>query len=1040
MKKMHLPRLLGVYSSLLLSTFLLSYSASAQVVTYCVPEGTNPNRYINDFSTNGGDQSITNNGSGFSADGYGDYTGLTAEQGYGGSVNFNASFEGGTAGFRIWVDWNHDGFFDTDEVAYQSNSYSTSHSGSVSVPASAMLGSTRMRIVSHWYSISGVVDPCETDFPYGEFEDYTFVVASEASWDCPDLETNFGDACDDGDPNTVDDTVTEDCGCEGIPVATNDEACTATAIACDDVIVQSLMEATSSMEDGCDGTGSVDVWFSFTCNGSQTYTIGETSSFDAVVQLFMGDDCNNLTEAGSCSDPNEEYEITDAGNYYFRVRPYYAADDEGTITVSLICGGYDCPELGADIGDACDDGDPGTENDTVTEDCDCVGQLINDDCDGAIPLECGQPIPGTTIGATSYGLVLDNQCDGWAMGSPLDVWYFFEADGTSNYTVTVSSTDPDWDGVLFFYSGDCTGLVYEACADNAYPYRDPESITLEGLEIGTYYVRTYSWGTTGKSFTIELTCLSFCPELEANIGDACDDGDSGTYNDTVDENCDCVGILFDCYELEANIGDACDDGDLGTYNDVLDEGCNCVGISYDCQILQANIGDTCDDGDAATFGDYVNEDCECIGQPNDECVGAVMLECGHSSLGTSFGATPSVVELDNFCDGNSLNGDDVWYSFEANGTANYTITVSSTDLGWDGVLFVYSGDCADLVYEACSDNAPYPYYGPESITLEGLETGTYYVRTYNWGTTGKSFTIELTCECPALEANIGDACDDGDPETENDTVTEDCECVGTVIYDCPELEANIGDACDDGDPNTENDAVTEDCECVGMVIYDCPALEANIGDACDDGDPSTENDTVTEDCDCVGTYVCTDPQPAVTGMWVEYIEGDGMLGHWNPVANSIACQHRLYTADNVLVNKTTQWEFEADNYLGSNWLFDYGTDYIWAIRCGCNDDPVIAGPWSTLAFNTPSGPSMISSPNPTSGISNVTFEVASEEHTTLEVYDMSGRSLEVLYNGMASPKNEYRFQFNGTGLPAGVYIYRLTTDSDVVIEKFMIAK
>src|SRR5690554_2059624 len=51
-------------------------------------------------------------------------------------------------------------------------------------------------------------------------------------------------------------------------------------------------------------------------------------------------------------------------------------------------------------------------------------------------------------------------------------------------------------------------------------------------------------------------------------------------------------------------------------------------------------------------------------------------------------------------------------------------------------------------------------------------------------------------------------------------INEDCECVGTpiVTYDCPELEADFGDACDDGDDSTENDAINEDCECVGTPI------------------------------------------------------------------------------------------------------------------------------------------------------------------------------------------------------------------------------
>ena len=112
-------------------------------------------------------------------------------------------------------------------------------------------------------------------------------------------------------------------------------------------------------------------------------------------------------------------------------------------------------------------------------------------------------------------------------------------------------------------------------------------------------------------------------------------------------------------------------------------------------------------------------------------------------------------------------------------------------------------------------------------------------------------------DCPDLQANIGDSCDDNNPLTENDVVSATCECVGTAIeFDCPALEANIGDSCDDNNPLTENDVVSATCECVGTAIeFDCPALEANIGDSCDDNNPNTENDMVNASCECVGTPV-----------------------------------------------------------------------------------------------------------------------------------------------------------------------------------------
>ena len=124
-------------------------------------------------------------------------------------------------------------------------------------------------------------------------------------------------------------------------------------------------------------------------------------------------------------------------------------------------------------------------------------------------------------------------------------------------------------------------------------------------------------------------------------------------------------------------------------------------------------------------------------------------------------------------------------------------------------------------------------------------------------------TVNSNCECegeqiydcPGLQLNIGDSCDDGDPNTSNDTVNLNCECEGEQIYDCPGLQLNIGDSCDDGDPNTSNDTVNSNCECEGEQIYDCPGLQLNIGDSCDDGNPNTSNDTVNSNCECEGEQI-----------------------------------------------------------------------------------------------------------------------------------------------------------------------------------------
>ena len=154
---------------------------SEEEAEYCIPEATNSSRYINNFTATGNDNSISNLASGFSTGGYGDFTAThTVSQAPEGSVDFTADIVGGTAGFRIWVDWNQDGSFDTtEEVAWFSSGYLSTQTGSFDVPADASVGETRMRIVSHWLSTTGNVDPCATGFTYGEFEDYKFIVEED---------------------------------------------------------------------------------------------------------------------------------------------------------------------------------------------------------------------------------------------------------------------------------------------------------------------------------------------------------------------------------------------------------------------------------------------------------------------------------------------------------------------------------------------------------------------------------------------------------------------------------------------------------------------------------------------------------------------------------------------------------------------------------------------------------------------------------------------------------------------------------------------
>ncbi|MCA1800217.1 MAG: T9SS type A sorting domain-containing protein, partial [Actinobacteria bacterium] len=115
----------------------------------------------------------------------------------------------------------------------------------------------------------------------------------------------------------------------------------------------------------------------------------------------------------------------------------------------------------------------------------------------------------------------------------------------------------------------------------------------------------------------------------------------------------------------------------------------------------------------------------------------------------------------------------------------------------------------------------------------------------------------------------------------------------------------------------------------------------------------------------------------------------------------------------------------------------YDVDGIVALHnCDDNGDDDGGATLAGLEANN----TLTSFPNPTSGLSQAVFVTAATERATLEVYDMNGRVVETLFNQVANANQEYRIDFDGMKLPNGVYVYRLTTDSEITVEKFMIAK
>lgn len=143
---------------------------------YCLPSSTGTATYVNNFSTTGGSQNISNLATGFTTGGYLNASTQFVEGFATSSFNFNAAIVGGTAGFSIWIDWNNDMILDNaTEKVYNTTSYGNGpFSGTISIPVGTAIGNYRMRIMTDW-NASNPSNPCAA-VTRGEYEDYTISV------------------------------------------------------------------------------------------------------------------------------------------------------------------------------------------------------------------------------------------------------------------------------------------------------------------------------------------------------------------------------------------------------------------------------------------------------------------------------------------------------------------------------------------------------------------------------------------------------------------------------------------------------------------------------------------------------------------------------------------------------------------------------------------------------------------------------------------------------------------------------------------------
>lgn len=78
---------------------------------------------------------------------------------------------GGTEFVSVWIDYNRNGTFDTDEYTFIGTGNGSAISGAINIPSTALTGITKMRVRMKFNALPASTEACN-GFAYGETEDY----------------------------------------------------------------------------------------------------------------------------------------------------------------------------------------------------------------------------------------------------------------------------------------------------------------------------------------------------------------------------------------------------------------------------------------------------------------------------------------------------------------------------------------------------------------------------------------------------------------------------------------------------------------------------------------------------------------------------------------------------------------------------------------------------------------------------------------------------------------------------------------------------
>ena len=479
---------------------------------------------------------------------------------------------------------------------------------------------------------------------------------------------------------------------------------------------------------------------------------------------------------------------------------------------------------------SCNDGNPYTENDVVTEDgCGCEGT----------PVVCSIKL------VISYIVCNDN-------GTPA-----VAADDTYSFAISTEAIEhasAQWEGS---YDNAFLGAFHigptnygEKVHVGPFPAgafsstnTDPPVIFTNGLSINVH-VNDVADKNCSDNAVVDSPGTCACDN--ADDDEVCDDDDvCEGHDDAEDQDGDGVPDGCDPCPTNPNIKQEpgpCGCNDQDSDGDGVCDNEDCV--PYDAQ-FPATPKEPCDDGDLYTEYDVISEDgCRCEGTP---VVCSIKLVISYIVCDDN--GTPAVAADDS-------------YSFAISAEA-----IEHASAQWEGSYdnaFLGAFQIGPTDYGEKVHVGPFPAGAftstntdPPMIFANGLSINVH-VNDVAHKDCGDNAVVDSPGTCACDDGDGDEVCDDDDIcKGHDDAEDQDGDGVPDGCDDCPAngYKVETGPCgCDDKDSDGDGLCDNDDC------APNDPLLPASSPQYCDDGDPLTEHDVIAAgSCTCIGQeIVCPD--------------------------------------------------------------------------------------------------------------------------------------------------------------------------------------